>query len=77
MTSGARTRAKGPESAPRRVGWERRSRDCEGRDEAWDWNEGLRVRPMGVAGRWTSIQGLVLETYLELCPFSEGRVRLR
>ncbi|XP_026959847.1 uncharacterized protein [Sagmatias obliquidens] len=32
---------------------------------------------MGVAGRWTSIQGLVLETYLELCPFSEGRVRLR
>ena len=49
----------------------------EERHRVWDWNEGLPVRPAEVAGLWISSQGLVSETYLELCPFSEKGVRSR
>lgn len=60
-----------------RSGWGRRSGGSEERHRVWDWNVGLPVRPAEVAGLWISSQGLVSETYLELCPFSKTGVRSR
>lgn len=68
--------AKSPGSAPTGGGL-RTSRGCEGRDEVQDWDKDLPVRPAGVAGRWISIQGLVSETYLALCPPGARSVRSR